>query len=68
MLHNHSPAEIIRISRWTGVGGGLGFSVFIILASLGGHLNGADLLGYIGFGSGFAMILASALITWRKNA
>jgi len=68
MLTHHTPAELVRISTWTGVGGGLGFSTFTILAGLGERLNGADLLFAVGIGSGLAMVLTSAVITWRKNA
>lgn len=68
MLNHYSTAELVQICNWMSVGGGLGFFVFVMLAGFGGHPNGEELLLTIGGGSGFAMILCSAVITWRKTA
>jgi hypothetical protein len=68
MLKQHSLAELTLIAKISGVGGGLGIGLMFWSVTQGGHPNGADLLGYIAFGSGLAMILTSAYITWRKSA
>lgn len=68
MLTHHTPAELIQIGTWTSAGGCLGLSAFAGLVCLGERLNGADLLFAVGIGSGLAMVLTSAVITWRKNA